>query len=108
VARVQRGDRRAFDLLVLKYQNRVAALIARYIRDPGRSGGPDPGGVIRAYRAISTFRGDSAFYTWLYRIAINTAKNQLVALERRPPGSDVDPDERSSSTSGSPQGQHHA
>lgn len=93
VARVQRGDRRAFDLLVLKYQNRVAALIARYIRDQAEVADVTQEAFIRAYRAISSFRGDSAFYTWLYRIAINTAKNQLVASDRRPPGNDVDPDE---------------
>lgn len=93
VARVQRGDRRAFDLLVLKYQNRVAALIARYIRDQAEVADVTQEAFIRAYRAISSFRGDSAFYTWLYRIAINTAKNQLVASDRRPPGVDVDPDE---------------
>jgi RNA polymerase sigma-70 factor (ECF subfamily) len=93
VARVQRGDRRAFDLLVLKYQNRVASLVARYIRDQAEVADVTQEAFIRAYRAISTFRGDSAFYTWLYRIAINTAKNQLVALDRRPPGSDVDLEE---------------
>ncbi len=93
VARVQRGDRRAFDLLVLKYQNRVAALISRYIRDQAEVADVTQEAFIRAYRAISSFRGDSAFYTWLYRIAINTAKNQLVASDRRPPGVDVDADE---------------
>ena len=93
VAKVQRGDRRAFDLLVLKYQNRVAALIARYIRDSAEVADVTQEAFIRAYRAIPSFRGDSAFYTWLYRIAINTAKNHLVALERRPPGTDVDADD---------------
>ena len=93
VAKVQRGDRRAFDLLVLKYQNRVAALVSRYIRDAAEVADVTQEAFIRAYRAIPSFRGDSAFYTWLYRIAINTAKNHLVALDRRPPGSDVAPDE---------------
>jgi RNA polymerase sigma-70 factor (ECF subfamily) len=93
VARVQRGDRHAFDLLVLKYQNRVAALVARYIRDAAEVADVTQEAFIRAYRAIPSFRGESAFYTWLYRIAINTAKNHLVAVERRPPGSDVDANE---------------
>ena len=90
VARVQRGDKKAFDTLVLKYQRKVANLVSRYIKDPGETLDVTQEAFIKAYRAIPNFRGDSAFYTWLYRIAINTAKNFLVAQGRRPPGSDVD------------------
>ncbi|MBT8438280.1 MAG: RNA polymerase sigma factor RpoE [Gammaproteobacteria bacterium] len=90
VARVQRGDKKAFDLLVLKYQQKVANIVSRYIRDPHESLDVTQEAFIKAYRALPNFRGDSAFYTWLYRIAINTAKNHLVSLGRRPPGTDVD------------------
>ncbi|MES9967936.1 MAG: RNA polymerase sigma factor RpoE, partial [Sedimenticola sp.] len=90
VARVQRGDKKAFDLLVLKYQQKVANLVSRYIRDPHETLDVTQEAFIKAYRALPNFRGESAFYTWLYRIAINTAKNFLVAQGRRPPGSDVD------------------
>jgi RNA polymerase sigma-70 factor (ECF subfamily) len=90
VARVQRGDKRAFDLLVLKYQNRVSSLIGRYVRDAAEVADVTQEAFIRAYRALPSFRGDSAFYTWLYRIAINTARNHLVAQDRRPPATDVD------------------
>ena len=90
VARVQRGDKRAFDLLVLKYQNRVASLIGRYVRDVAEVADVTQEAFIRAYRALPSFRGESAFYTWLYRIAINTARNHLVAQDRRPPATDVD------------------
>ena len=90
VARVQRGDKRAFDLLVLKYQNRVASLIGRYVRDVADVADVTQEAFIRAYRALPSFRGESAFYTWLYRIAINTARNHLVAQDRRPPATDVD------------------
>ena len=90
VARVQRGDKTAFDALVLKYQRKVANLVSRYIRDPGETLDVTQEAFIKAYRAIPNFRGESAFYTWLYRIAINTAKNFLVAQGRRPPGSDVE------------------
>jgi RNA polymerase sigma-70 factor (ECF subfamily) len=90
VARVQRGDKRAFDLLVLKYQNRVSSLIGRYVRDVADVADVTQEAFIRAYRALPSFRGESAFYTWLYRIAINTARNHLVALDRRPPATDVD------------------
>ncbi len=90
VARVQRGEKKAFDLLVLKYQQKVANIVSRYIRDPHESLDVTQEAFIKAYRALPNFRGDSAFYTWLYRIAINTAKNHLVSLGRRPPGSDVD------------------
>jgi len=90
VSRVQRGDKRAFDLLVLKYQQKVANLVSRYIRDQSETLDVTQEAFIKAYRALPNFRGESAFYTWLYRIAINTAKNFLVAQGRRPPGSDVD------------------
>lgn len=90
VERVQQGDRRAFDVLVLKYQHRILNLIGRYVRDPMEAQDVAQEAFIKAYRALGNFRGDSAFYTWLYRIAINTAKNFLVAQSRRPPGSDVD------------------
>ncbi len=90
VSRVQRGDKKAFDLLVLKYQQKVANLVSRYIRDHSETQDVTQEAFIKAYRALPNFRGESAFYTWLYRIAINTAKNYLVAQGRRPPGSDVD------------------
>jgi RNA polymerase sigma-70 factor (ECF subfamily) len=90
VARVQRGDKRAFDLLVLKYQNRVSSLIGRYVRDAAEVADVTQEAFIRAYRALPSFRGESAFYTWLYRIAINTARNYLVAQDRRPPATDID------------------
>jgi len=90
VLRVQRGEKRAFDLLVLKYQQKVANLVSRYIRDQSETLDVTQEAFIKAYRALPNFRGDSAFYTWLYRIAINTAKNFLVAQGRRPPGNDVD------------------
>ena len=84
VARVQRGDKRAFDLLVLKYQRKIMRLLARMIRDPGDVEDVAQEAFIKAYRALPQFRGDSAFYTWLYRIAINTARNWQVAAARRP------------------------
>jgi len=90
VDRAQRGDKRAFDLLVVKYQQKVANLVSRYIRDQSETLDVTQEAFIKAYRALPNFRGESAFYTWLYRIAINTAKNFLVAQGRRPPGSDVD------------------
>jgi RNA polymerase sigma-70 factor (ECF subfamily) len=90
VARVQKGDSRAFDLLVLKYQHKIFALISRYVRDADEVQDVAQEAFIKAYRALPRFRGDSAFYTWLYRIAINTAKNHLVSRSRRPPGSDVE------------------
>jgi len=90
VARVQRGDKRAFDLLVLKYQRKVANLVYRYVRDPHEALDVTQEAFIKAYRALADFRGESAFYTWLYRIAINTAKNYLVAQSRRPPTEDVE------------------
>ncbi len=90
VERVQGGDKAAFDLLVLKYQNRVVNLISRYVYDSAEVYDVAQEAFIKAYRALPNFRGDSAFYTWLYRIAINTAKNYLVAQGRRPPKTDVD------------------
>ena len=90
VERVQKGDKRAFDLLVLKYQHKIAGLVSRYIQDTHEVMDVTQEAFIKAYRAIGRFRGDSAFYTWLYRIAINTAKNHLVSKGRRPPDADVD------------------
>lgn len=92
VERVQRGDKKAFDLLVLKYQQKVANLISRYVRDPSETLDVTQEAFIKAYKALPNFRRESAFYTWLYRIAINTAKNYLVAQKRRPPSSDIDAD----------------
>jgi RNA polymerase sigma-70 factor (ECF subfamily) len=92
VERVQRGDKKAYDLLVLKYQHKIVGLISRYVRDQHEVMDVTQEAFIKAYRALAGFRGDSAFYTWLYRIAINTAKNHLVARSRRPPGTDVDVD----------------
>lgn len=93
VERVQKGDKRAFDLLVLKYQHKIIAIVSRYIKDNAEVYDVVQEAFIKAYRALGNFRGDSAFYTWLYRIAINTAKNHLVSRRRRPPSSDVDIDE---------------
>jgi len=84
VKRAKKGDSRAFDLLVLKYQGRVAQLIARYLNNAAEVEDVTQEAFIKAYRALPNFRGDSAFYTWLYRIAANAAKNHLVALGRRP------------------------
>jgi RNA polymerase sigma-70 factor (ECF subfamily) len=90
VERVQRGERKAFDLLMLKYQHRIAKLIARYVQDPSEVLDVAQEAFLKAYRAIPRFRGDSAFYTWMYRIAINTAKNYLAAQARRPRESGID------------------
>lgn len=89
VDKVQQGDKKAFNLLVVRYQHKVASLVSRYVP---QADVPDVAqeAFIKAYRAISSFRGDSAFYTWLYRIAVNTAKNYLVAQGRRPPASDLE------------------
>ena len=93
VERVQRGDKNAFNLLVRKYQHKVVNLVARYVNNPGDVPDVAQEAFIKAYRALSTFRGESAFYTWLYRIAVNTAKNYLTSQGRRPPSSDVEADE---------------
>jgi RNA polymerase sigma-70 factor (ECF subfamily) len=90
VRRVQAGEKAAFDLLVKKYQQKVMNLVSRYIKDNAEVMDVTQEAFIKAYRALPNFRGESAFYTWLYRISINTAKNFLVAKGRRPPGSDVD------------------
>lgn len=90
VVRVQKGDKRAFDLLVLKYQQKVHSIVGRFVRDTDEVADVVQESFIKAYRAIPNFRGDSQFYTWLYRIAVNTAKNYLVSRSRRPPASDVD------------------
>ena len=87
VERVQRGDKHAFDLLVVKYQRKLGRLLSRFIRDPSEVEDVTQEAFIKAYRALPGFRGDSAFYTWLYRIGINTAKNHLVAMGRRAPTS---------------------
>ena len=84
IRRVQQGDRSAFDLLVIKYQHKIIKLIMRYVRDPSEALDVAQEAFLKAYRAAPSFRGDSAFYTWLYRITINTAKNHLVAAGRRP------------------------
>jgi len=93
VERVQHGDKSAFDVLVLKYQHKIVKLISRYIRDQSEALDVAQETFIKAYRALANFRGESAFYTWLYRIAINTAKNHLVSQGRRPPDTDVDMDD---------------
>jgi RNA polymerase sigma-70 factor (ECF subfamily) len=90
VERVQKGERTAFDLLIAKYQHRIVSLVSRYVSDQAEAQDVAQEAFIKAYRAIGKFRGDSAFYTWLYRIAINTAKNWIVARNRRPPASDID------------------
>ncbi|MDJ0739009.1 MAG: RNA polymerase sigma factor RpoE [Gammaproteobacteria bacterium] len=102
VERVQRGEKKAFDILVLKYQHKVGNLIARYIRDPAEVLDVTQEAFIKAYRALPKFRGDSAFYTWLYRVAINTAKNHLAAQARRPPGDDIEADMAEQMDMGSP------
>ncbi len=87
VERVQRGDKAAFDLLVIKYQRKIFRLLSRLIRDTAEIEDVAQEAFVKAYRALPNFRGDSAFYTWLYRIAINTAKNYLVSQGRRAPTS---------------------
>ena len=90
VERVQRGDKKAFDLLVQKYQHRLAQLISRYVRDADEVLDVTQEAFIKAYRALPSFRGESAFYTWLYRIGVNAAKNYLIAQGRRPPNVDIE------------------
>jgi RNA polymerase sigma-70 factor (ECF subfamily) len=90
IRRVQQGDRSAFDLLVVKYQHKIVKLIMRYVRDSSEALDVAQEAFLKAYRAAPSFRGDSAFYTWLYRIAINTAKNHLVATGRKPVSYDLD------------------
>jgi len=84
VRRVQRGERAAFDLLVLRYQHKVVKLVARLLRDPAEAEDVAQEAFVKAFRAIGSFRGDSAFYTWLYRIAVNTARNAMASRQRRP------------------------
>ena len=93
VERVQRGDKKAFDILVRKYQHKLVKLIARYVYDPNEVMDVVQETFLKAYRALPNFRGDSAFYTWLYRIGVNTAKNYLIAQGRKPPSSDIDAEE---------------
>ncbi len=93
VKRVQAGEKNAFDVLVLKYQQRVVNLVMRYVRDQHIAMDISQEAFIKAYKGLQNFRGDSAFYTWLYRIAINTAKNHLVTMSRRLPANDIDPQE---------------
>lgn len=93
VERVQQGDKRAFDILVLKYQNKIIQLAYRYVHDREEAMDVAQEAFIKAYRSLGSFRGESAFFTWIYRIAINTAKNHLVASGRRPPNSDLDAQE---------------
>jgi RNA polymerase sigma-70 factor (ECF subfamily) len=90
IRRVQQGDRSAFDLLVAKYQHKILNLVMRYVKDPSEALDVAQEAFLKAYRAAPSFRGESAFYTWLYRIAINTAKNYLVAARRRPAAVHVD------------------
>lgn len=90
VDRVQRGDKQAFDVLVTKYQHKIVKLIMRYVRDPSEALDVSQEAFIKAYRALPNFRGDSAFYTWLYRIAVNTAKNHIVSMNRKPLEYDLD------------------
>ena len=90
VERVQRGDRKAFDLLVLKYQQRIVNLVSRFVRNQADALDVTQDAFIKAYRALPNFRGESAFYTWMYRIAVNTAKNHLAVQSRRPLGMEQD------------------
>lgn len=100
VERTQQGDQAAFGLLVEKYQHRLAKLVSRYIYDSSEVEDVCQEALIKAYRAIGNFRGESAFYTWLYRIAVNTAKNYLISQGRRPPRSDIDADDAAQSEGG--------
>jgi len=100
VQRVQRGDKTAFDLLVAKYQRKIGSLVSRFVYDHAEVADITQEVFIKAYRAIGDFRGDSAFYTWLYRIAVNTAKNHLVSMGRRPPATDIEAEEAEQSSIG--------
>lgn len=100
VKRVQQGDKQAYNLLVSKYQLKIQRLVSRFIRDPMECEDVTQEAFIKAYRALANFRGDSAFYTWLYRIAVNTAKNYLVSASRRPPTQDIDAQEASHNAAG--------
>lgn len=93
VRRVQRGDKSGFDLLVIKYQNKILNLISRYVHDPHEAQDVAQEAFVKAYRGLANFRGDSAFYTWLYRIAINTAKNHLITMGRKVSSQGVDAQE---------------
>jgi len=101
VERVQSGEKAAFDILVRKYEHKLANVISRYIHDQSEVLDVAQDAFIKAYRALPNFRGDSAFYTWLYRIAINTAKNHLVAASRRPPKDDINAEEAEQFDAGS-------
>jgi RNA polymerase sigma-70 factor (ECF subfamily) len=90
VRRVQSGDKKSFDILVIKYQHKIIQLVNRYIRDPHEAQDVAQDTFIKAYRALPSFRGESAFYTWIYRIAINTAKNHIASRARRPSDDDID------------------
>ena len=107
VERVQRGEQKAFDLLMLKYQHRITNLIARYVQDPSEVLDIAQEAFMKAYRSIPKFRGDSAFYTWMYRIAVNTAKNHLAAQARRPQESGIDPAD-AEQLAGNPELKEHA
>lgn len=100
VRRVQQGDKRAYNLLVSKYQQKILRLVSRFIRDHMECEDVTQEAFIKAYRALPNFRGESAFYTWLYRIAVNTAKNHLVSSGRRPPSQDLDAGEADHSAAG--------
>lgn len=93
VQRIQNGDKKSFDILVLKYQHKVVSLVLRYVHDHDAAQDVAQEAFIKAYRGLKNFRGESAFYTWLYRIAINTAKNYLVSQGRRIPDNDIDAEE---------------
>ena len=101
VERTQQGDQAAFGLLVEKYQHRLAKLVSRYIYDSSEVEDVCQEALIKAYRAIGSFRGESAFYTWLYRIAVNTAKNYLISQGRRPPKTDIEAEDAVQTESGS-------
>lgn len=106
VVRVQKGDKAAFDLLVKKYQHKIVSAIGRYIQDHSEVMDVAQETFIKAYRALPGFRGESAFYTWLYRISINTAKNYLSAQKRRPPERDIDSGEAENYSMGEPLREH--